>query len=157
MDLYREVEQESNTVAAHVASQFQVSGPVFNVLTACAASTQAVGEATCQIRRAKSMPENTEHVGPIVPSALTFSVPVGVLVGVRVCVGVAVGVEVGDKLVPVGVMVGVGVGVMVGVLVGASPVPVGVGVGGIQAPKKISWVCPGRTRTSQVLPPVVST
>lgn len=85
------------------------------------------------------------------------------MVGVRVCVGMGVGVavEVGGKPVTVGVMVGVDVGVMVGVrvgvLVGGSQVPVGVGVDGIQAPKKISWVWPGRTRTSQVLPPVVST
>ena len=51
MDLYRELEQESNMVACHLAGQFQVTGPVYNVLTACAASTQALGEATGQIRR----------------------------------------------------------------------------------------------------------
>lgn len=51
MDLYREIEQESNMVASHLAAQFAVTGPTFNVLTACAASTQALGEATCQIRR----------------------------------------------------------------------------------------------------------
>jgi len=50
MDLYRETEQESNMVVAHLASQFDVRGPAFNVLTACAASTQAVGEAAMQIR-----------------------------------------------------------------------------------------------------------
>jgi len=50
MDLYREVEQESNMVVAHLAAQFDLCGPAFNVLTACAASTQAIGEATCLIR-----------------------------------------------------------------------------------------------------------
>jgi len=51
MDLYREIEQESNMVVAHLAAQYAVLGPAFNVLTACAASTQAMGEATWQIRR----------------------------------------------------------------------------------------------------------
>ncbi len=50
MDLYREVEQESNMVLAHLAAEFGVEGPAFNDLTACAASTQAIGEATMQIR-----------------------------------------------------------------------------------------------------------
>ena len=50
MELYREVEQESNMVVAHLAAQFGVRGPAFNVLTACAASTQAIGEAALQIR-----------------------------------------------------------------------------------------------------------
>ena len=50
MDLYREVEQESNMVLAHLAAEFNVRGPAFNVLTACAASTQALGEAAMQIR-----------------------------------------------------------------------------------------------------------
>jgi 3-oxoacyl-[acyl-carrier-protein] synthase II len=50
MDLYRETEQESNMVVAHLAAQFGLRGPAFNVLTACAASTQAIGEAACQIR-----------------------------------------------------------------------------------------------------------
>jgi 3-oxoacyl-[acyl-carrier-protein] synthase II len=50
MDLYREVEQESNMVVAHLAAEFNVRGPAFNVLTACAASTQAIGEAAMQIR-----------------------------------------------------------------------------------------------------------
>jgi len=50
MDLYREVEQESNMVVAHLAAEFGVRGPAYNVLTACAASTQAVGEATMLIR-----------------------------------------------------------------------------------------------------------
>jgi len=51
MDLYREVEQESNMVVAHLAAEFGVRGPAFNVLTACAASTQAIGEAAMLIRR----------------------------------------------------------------------------------------------------------
>jgi 3-oxoacyl-[acyl-carrier-protein] synthase II len=50
MDLYREIEQESNMVLAHLAGQFGIRGPAFNVLTACAASTQAIGEAAMQIR-----------------------------------------------------------------------------------------------------------
>jgi len=50
MDLYREVEQESNMVVTHLAAEFGVRGPAFNVLTACAASTQAIGEAALQIR-----------------------------------------------------------------------------------------------------------
>ena len=51
MNLHREQEQEANMVVAHLAAQFGVRGPAFNVLTACAASTQAIGEAACQIRR----------------------------------------------------------------------------------------------------------
>lgn len=50
MELYREVEQESNMVLAHLAGEFGIRGPAFNVLTACAASTQAMGEAAMQIR-----------------------------------------------------------------------------------------------------------
>jgi 3-oxoacyl-[acyl-carrier-protein] synthase II len=51
MDIHREVEQESNMVVAHLAAEFGVRGPAFNVLTACAASTQAIGEAALQVRR----------------------------------------------------------------------------------------------------------
>jgi len=51
MNVVRETEQESNMVVAHLAAEFGACGPAFNVLTACAASTQAVGEATLQIRR----------------------------------------------------------------------------------------------------------
>ncbi|MCD4824122.1 MAG: beta-ketoacyl-[acyl-carrier-protein] synthase family protein [Phycisphaerae bacterium] len=50
MELYREVEQESNMVVAHLAAEFNAQGPAYNVLTACAASTQAIGEAVMQIR-----------------------------------------------------------------------------------------------------------
>ena len=51
MDLYREAEQESNMVLAHLAGEFGALGPAFTVLTACAASTQAVGEAALLVRR----------------------------------------------------------------------------------------------------------
>lgn len=47
----RELEQEPNMAAGHIASLFGLEGPCFNTLTACAASTQAIGEATGQIRR----------------------------------------------------------------------------------------------------------
>lgn len=46
-----ETEQEPNMAAAHLACQFKAAGPNFNTLTACAASTQAIGEATKLIRR----------------------------------------------------------------------------------------------------------
>ena len=51
MDIYREVEQETNMVLSHLAGEFGVLGPAFNVLTACAASTQALGEAAMLVRR----------------------------------------------------------------------------------------------------------
>ena len=51
MDVFEETEQESHMVPSHVAAELDVCGPAFNVLTACAASTQALGEATRQIRR----------------------------------------------------------------------------------------------------------
>ena len=51
MNVHREQEQESNMVVAHLAAEFGIRGPAFNVLTACAASTQAIGEATMIIRR----------------------------------------------------------------------------------------------------------
>ena len=54
MEVREEVEQESNMVAAHVAAELNVCGPAFNVLTACAASTQAIGEATRQVRRGQA-------------------------------------------------------------------------------------------------------
>lgn len=47
----RELEQEPNMAAGHIAKLFGLEGPCFNTLTACAASTQAIGEATGQIRR----------------------------------------------------------------------------------------------------------
>jgi 3-oxoacyl-[acyl-carrier-protein] synthase II len=45
-----EIEQEPNMPAAHLASMFDAQGPNANCLTACAASSQAVGEATELIR-----------------------------------------------------------------------------------------------------------
>lgn len=47
----RELEQEPNMPLAHVAMEFDARGPAYNCLTACAASTQAVGEAAQMIRR----------------------------------------------------------------------------------------------------------
>ncbi|MBX3387012.1 MAG: beta-ketoacyl-[acyl-carrier-protein] synthase family protein [Phycisphaeraceae bacterium] len=46
MDPVREVEQEPNMTVSHVAGAFGCRGPSSNCMTACAASTQAVGEAT---------------------------------------------------------------------------------------------------------------
>ena len=46
-----EWEQEPNMPIAHVAGMFNIQGPVANTQTACAASNQAVGEATEMIRR----------------------------------------------------------------------------------------------------------
>ncbi len=40
-----ELEQEPNMPAGHLASLFNAQGPNSNCLTACAASSQAVGEA----------------------------------------------------------------------------------------------------------------
>jgi 3-oxoacyl-[acyl-carrier-protein] synthase II len=51
LDPVKELEQEPNMPAAHLASLFNAQGPNFNCLTACAASSQAVGEATEIIRR----------------------------------------------------------------------------------------------------------
>ena len=41
-----ELEQEPNMTAGHLASLFNAQGPNMNCLTACAASSQAIGEAT---------------------------------------------------------------------------------------------------------------
>lgn len=46
-----ELEQEPNMPAAHLATLFNAQGPNLNCLTACAASSQAVGEAAEMIRR----------------------------------------------------------------------------------------------------------
>jgi 3-oxoacyl-[acyl-carrier-protein] synthase II len=46
----REAEQELHTTAAHLADHFGLEGPNFNCLTACAASSQAIGEAASMIR-----------------------------------------------------------------------------------------------------------
>jgi 3-oxoacyl-[acyl-carrier-protein] synthase II len=47
----REFEQDPNSAANHIACRFNAQGPNFNTLTACAASTQALGEAATLIRR----------------------------------------------------------------------------------------------------------
>jgi len=46
-----ELEQEPNMPAGHLASMFDAQGPNANCLTACAASSQAIGEAVEIIRR----------------------------------------------------------------------------------------------------------
>jgi 3-oxoacyl-[acyl-carrier-protein] synthase II len=46
----REFEQEPHTTPAHLASYFDLEGPNYNCLTACAASSQAIGEAAELIR-----------------------------------------------------------------------------------------------------------
>jgi 3-oxoacyl-[acyl-carrier-protein] synthase II len=51
MDAMRELEQEPNMPAAHIALLTGARGPTRSCLTACAASTQSVGEATMLIRR----------------------------------------------------------------------------------------------------------
>ncbi len=51
LDPQLELEQEPNMPAAYVATKFGAEGPNYNCLTACAASSQAVGEATEIIRR----------------------------------------------------------------------------------------------------------
>jgi 3-oxoacyl-[acyl-carrier-protein] synthase II len=51
LDPMTEMEQEPNMPASHVASLFNAQGPNLNCLTACAASSQAIGEATEIIRR----------------------------------------------------------------------------------------------------------
>ncbi len=45
-----EREQEANMSASHIAKLFDLRGPNFDCLTACAASTQAIGQATELIR-----------------------------------------------------------------------------------------------------------
>lgn len=46
----REIEQEPNMPLAHLAREFGARGPASNCLTACAASTQAIGEAFSILR-----------------------------------------------------------------------------------------------------------
>ena len=50
MDKMREVEQDPNMPSSHIATVLDLHGPNMNCLTACAASTQAIGEATEIIR-----------------------------------------------------------------------------------------------------------
>ena len=51
LDRMREVEQEPQMALAHVAALLGLRGPSMNCMTACAASTQAIGEAAEIIRR----------------------------------------------------------------------------------------------------------
>ena len=51
LDPEMEREQEPNMPAGHLAALFNAQGPNLNCLTACAASSQAIGEATEIIRR----------------------------------------------------------------------------------------------------------
>lgn len=51
LTMVREFEQDPNCTAGHIAYRFNARGPNFNTLTACAASTQAMGEASELIRR----------------------------------------------------------------------------------------------------------
>ncbi|QVL31272.1 beta-ketoacyl-[acyl-carrier-protein] synthase family protein [Telmatocola sphagniphila] len=59
----REYEMEMHTTAGHLAEEFDLQGPNYTCLTACAASSQAVGEATELIRRgdAKIMLSGGSH------------------------------------------------------------------------------------------------
>lgn len=50
LDVNAELEQEPNMPSAHLAALFNAQGPNSNCLTACAASSQAVGEASELIR-----------------------------------------------------------------------------------------------------------
>ena len=54
MKAMREIEQEPNMPAGHIAMLTGARGPVRTCLTACAASTQAIGEATMMIRNQKA-------------------------------------------------------------------------------------------------------
>jgi 3-oxoacyl-[acyl-carrier-protein] synthase II len=51
MNAVRELEQEPNMPLSHLALLTGARGPALNCLTACAASTQAIGEATQILRR----------------------------------------------------------------------------------------------------------
>jgi len=51
LDAWGEIEQEPNMPASHIAREYGIRGPVYNCLTACAASTQAIGEASDILRR----------------------------------------------------------------------------------------------------------
>jgi len=51
LDAVKEFEQDPNNAAGHIAYRFNAQGPNFNTLTACAASTQALGEAAALIRQ----------------------------------------------------------------------------------------------------------
>jgi len=53
-DALRELEQEPNMPANHLAAEYGICGPTFSCLTACAASTQAIGEAADLIRTGRA-------------------------------------------------------------------------------------------------------
>jgi 3-oxoacyl-[acyl-carrier-protein] synthase II len=50
----REYEQEMHTTPGHLAEHFDLEGPNYNCLTACAASSQAIGEALELIRHGEA-------------------------------------------------------------------------------------------------------
>ncbi len=50
LDAVNELEQDPNLAGGHLAALLRIRGPSFNTLTACAASTQAIGQATKIIR-----------------------------------------------------------------------------------------------------------
>ena len=54
LDPQRELEQEPNMPAAHIAAMFNAKGPNVNTLTACAAGAQAIGEAAEITRRGEA-------------------------------------------------------------------------------------------------------
>ncbi len=54
MQAAKEIEQEPNMPLAHIAREFGARGPAYNCLTACAASTQAIGEASSILRRGEA-------------------------------------------------------------------------------------------------------
>ena len=54
MNPQEELEQEPNMPAGHLAGLFNAQGPNLNCLTACAASSQAIGEATEIIRQGEA-------------------------------------------------------------------------------------------------------
>ena len=54
LDPIVEMEQEPNMPAGYLAGMFDAQGPNANCLTACAASSQAIGEATEMIRRGEA-------------------------------------------------------------------------------------------------------
>ncbi len=51
MSRWGEIGQEPNMPMSHIAREFDIRGPAYNCLTACAASTQAIGEACDILRR----------------------------------------------------------------------------------------------------------
>src|ERR1019366_7985547 len=54
MDPQEEYEQEMHTTPGHLAAYFDLEGPNYNCLTACAASSQALGEAMEMIRHGEA-------------------------------------------------------------------------------------------------------